>query len=354
VFRRRAAAGASSTAPSSVDALTTILLDGVGAVGVRAARQLADTPGIDTLLLAGRPPARAAEVAEALGERAQLVELGPEGPLPDGVDAVAAALPAGAGVAMARRALEAGVPFAATIDEASAIADVLELDQRARHADVALAPSCGLAPGFADVLARHAAEALDVADEVHVARSGVAGPACLAALRRARREPAMEWRDGEWHEERHGTAELVWFPEPIGARECEPMSSGIALLVRALPSVVRATVRAGEPPPRRMTWAGRRGLDEGWGSARVEVWGWRGKVREPTVYGVIDRTAVAAGTVLAVASARLAGIAPGLGARDGPTAGVHGLAALVEPVPFLAELARRGVKAAVFEGVRVA
>jgi hypothetical protein len=72
------------------------------------------------------------------------------------------------------------------------------------------------------------------------------------------------------------------------------------------------------------------------------------------VYGVIDRTAVAAGTVLAVAAVRLAGIAPGLDARDGPTSGVHGLAALVEPVPFLAELARRGVKAAVFEGVRVA
>jgi hypothetical protein len=72
------------------------------------------------------------------------------------------------------------------------------------------------------------------------------------------------------------------------------------------------------------------------------------------VYGVIDRTAVASGTVLAVAAACLAGIAPGLSARAGPTAGVQGLAALVEPVPFLAELARRGVKAAVFEGVRVA
>jgi hypothetical protein len=33
---------------------------------------------------------------------------------------------------------------------------------------------------------------------------------------------------------------------------------------------------------------------------------------------------------------------------------VHGLAALVEPVPFLDELAQRGVRAAVFEGVPVA
>jgi hypothetical protein len=334
--------------------LTTVLLAGIGAVGIRAARQLVDTPGIDTLLLAGRRSAQAGEIADALGERAHVIELGPEDPLPDGVDAVATAMPAAAGVAMARRALDAGVSFTSTIDDAGAIAELLELDERARHIGVVLAPSCGLAPGFADVLARHAAEALDVVDEVHVARSGVAGPACLAALRRARREPALEWRDREWHEDRHGTAELVWFPDPIGARECEPVASGIALLVRSLPSVVRATIRAGEPPPRRLTWPGRRGLDEGWGSARVEVWGWRGTVRESMVYGVIDRTAVAAGTVLAVAAARLAGVAPNLGARSGPTAGVHGLAALVEPVPFLAELARRGVKAAVFEGVRVA
>jgi hypothetical protein len=101
-------------------------------------------------------------------------------------------------------------------------------------------------------------------------------------------------------------------------------------------------------------WRSRRGLDENWGSVRVEAWGWRGRSRECMVYGVIDRTAIAAGTVLAVTATHLAGIAPGLGARDRPPAGVHGLAALVEPVPFLAELARRGVKAAVFEGVAVA
>ena len=34
--------------------------------------------------------------------------------------------------------------------------------------------------------------------------------------------------------------------------------------------------------------------------------------------------------------------------------GVQGLGVLVEPVPFLAELAQRGVRAAVFEGVPVA
>jgi hypothetical protein len=334
--------------------LTTLLLDGIGAVGIRAARQLVDTPGLEALLIAGRSSTRAEEIAEALGDRAHAVDLRPEDPLPDGVDVVAAALPPDLGVAAARRALDAGVPYASAIDDARAIDALLELDEQAQRNHVVVAPSCGLAPGLADVLARHAADALDSVDEIHVSRSGVSGPACLAVARKARREPAVEWHDGAWHEERHGNAELVWFPDPIGARECEPVASGIALLVRAFPGVARATVRLGEPPPRRLTWPGRRALDEGWGSGRMEVWGWRGRVRESMVYGVIDRTAVAAGTVLAVAVARLAGIVPGLRAREGPTAGVHGLSSLVEPVPFLAELARRGVKAAVFEGVRVA
>jgi hypothetical protein len=334
--------------------LTAILLDGLGAVGVRAARQLVDTPGIDALLINGRSSARAEEVADALGDRAHALELGPDDALPDDVDAVAAALPADAGVSLARRALEAGVPFVSTIEDAHAVEALLELDGQARRDGVLLAPSCGLAPGLADVLARHAMGALDSVDEVHVARSGVSGRACLAAARKARREPALEWRDSAWHEERHGSAELVWFPDPVGARECQPVAAGIALLVPAFPGVSRATVRLGEPPPRRRAWPGRRDLDESWGSARVEVWGWRGRVRESMVYGVIDRTAVAAGTVLAVGAARLAGVVPGLAGGEGPNAGVHGLAALVEPVPFLAELARRGVKAAVFEGVRVA
>ena len=309
VCRRRVAVGASSTAPSSADALTTILLDGLGAVGTRAARQLVDTSGVNELLVVDRDHSRAEDVAQVLGGVAHAVELRPEDPLPGSVDAVAAALPADAAVSLARGALEAGIPFTSTIDDAGAIAEVVEFSERAGRDSVVVAPACGLAPGLADVLARHAADALDSIDEVHIARSGVAGPACLANMRAARREPALEWHDGAWHEERRGSAELVWFPDPIGARECYSAASGIVLLVRAFPSVVRATVRMGEPPTRRRTWPGRRGLDEGWGSARVEVWGWRGTARETVVYGVIDRTAVAAGTVLALTAARLANCA---------------------------------------------
>ena len=82
---------------------------------------------------------------------------------------------------------------------------------------------------------------------------------------------------------------------------------------------------------------------------RVELWGSRDGARTSVVYGVIERTAVAAGTVLGVTTAWLAGAAA---VADVPP-GAHGLGTAVKPVPFLAELAHRGVKAATFEGVGV-
>jgi hypothetical protein len=39
------------------------------------------------------------------------------------------------------------------------------------------------------------------------------------------------------------------------------------------------------------------------------------------------------------------------GRGEAVRSGAGGLAELVEPVPFLAELARRGVRAAVFDGI---
>jgi hypothetical protein len=84
---------------------------------------------------------------------------------------------------------------------------------------------------------------------------------------------------------------------------------------------------------------------------RVEAWGWRDTARASVVYGMIERTAVAAGTVLGVTGAWLAGALPALTTIT--ETGAFGLGTVVEPVPFLAELARRGVKAAAFEGLAV-
>jgi len=335
--------------------LTAVLLVGTGAVGVCAARQLVDTPGLERLLIAGRDHARVQTITNALGERAEPAPFAPGDALPAGVTAVATALPPALDAAVAGSAVAAGVPVASVGDDEHAVTALLGLDAGARDAGIAVAIGCGLAPGLADVLARHAAGVLDRIDEVHVARSGVAGPTSRASLRRARRGRPAEWQDGVWHRERRGAAELVWFPDPVGARECEPVAAGTALLVAEFSGLRRATMRFDELPPASIAETlTRRRADDSWGAVRVEVWGWQGQVRAPVVYGVIERTAVAAGTVLAVTAARLAGALPTLPLRASHEHGAQGLGALLEPPPFLAELARRGVKAAVFEGVAVA
>jgi hypothetical protein len=185
-----------------------------------------------------------------------------------------------------------------------------------------------------------------------VSRAGTAGDACVATATKALRDKPGELRDGAYEETRRwGGHELVWFPEPVGPRECERVAAGVHLLQDAVPEAGRISVRIARPdagPTAR--WLRRRDPEGTWGALRVEVWGRRGAAREPIVYGAIERTAIAAGTVLGVTTAALAGALPGL---VKPSAGVCGLGAVVEPRPFLAELSRRGVKAAIFEGVPV-
>lgn len=333
--------------------MTTALLVGTGAVGGRAARQLLETPGIDRVLVTDRR-AESAVALQSVMDVEAIEWTAPQAP-PAGVGVILAAVPNDDDLVVARCALEHGVPFVSAADDHDAITALLGLDDAARAAGVTLAGGCGLAPGLADVLACHAAGALDAVEEVHVARAGVAGPASATVVRRARSEKAAEWRDGVWLDARAAGPELVWFPDPIGARDCELAAGGLDLLVRSMPELLVATLRLAEPPARgmgerlneRLTG---RSAPEGWGAARVEVHGRRGSARESIVYGVVERTAVATGTVLALVAAYLCG-ALALGAPA--PAGVHGAATIVDPVRFLAELNRRGVKAAVFEGVAV-
>ena len=336
--------------------MSSVLVAGLGDVGVRTARQLLDTPGVDQVYVAAHDLDHARTVASALHDGATPWELHHHAPsFPDGLAAIAAALPGDVDIELAAAAVNAGVSYASAADDAETITALLALGADAQRAGTRVAVGCGLAPGLSDVLARHAAAALDSVDEIHVARWGVGGDACIESVRRAHREPALEWRDGELVEDRAHGNELVWFPDPVGARECRLVAAGLELLVAANPGVERATMRLGGPTQRlrvrrALTPPPRRDPGAGWGSVRVEAWGTRGVARDAVVYGVIEHTAVAAGTVLGVTAACLANAVDGVIATE---PGAFGLGAAVAPAAFLAELARRGVKAAAFEGAVV-
>jgi saccharopine dehydrogenase-like NADP-dependent oxidoreductase len=327
--------------------VSAVLLVGTGQVGVRAARQLVDSPGLDHVWITSRDRSRAADLVEAMGDRASVHRSAPgrRPELPPGVTTVVVATAAPEAYRWVRSAVDAAVPVAAVVDDGFG-----ELEVGATERGVPVVTGCGLGPGLTEVLARHAADAFDVVDEVHVARVGAAGPACTVAVQDARRETPGEWRDGAWRTDRAFGPELLWFPEPMDARECQLVRTGVAACIATVPGVRHATSRLGAPPTvgRFRRGLGRDPKDQGWGAARVEVSGWRDGTAGTLVYGVVDRTAVVAGVVLAVTGAALAG---GLDAGVTAPAGVRTLGEVTTPVPFLAELGRRGVKAAAFEGV---
>ncbi len=324
--------------------MTGVLLAGLGEVGVRAARQLVETPGVQTVMIAARPSRRVEEVCSSLGPMARRVDWTPGDPVPSSTNVIASALPAEWHVRVAEAAIAAGVAAVLAADDSESLGALAALSAKAAAAGVTIAAGCGLAPGLACVLARHAGSLFDAVDEVRIARSGIAGEASERAVRDERRPLPTVLRGGRW---RSGSrlGELVWFPEPINARDCQLVTGGGPLLAEAFGSLDRLTWSLAEGGRKRVGLR-RVDPDDGWGAIRVEVFGRRDGEASSVVYGLVDRIALAAGATLAVAAAELGGF----GVERVVRPGVHSLAALVDPVQFLAELATRGVRAAAFVG----
>jgi saccharopine dehydrogenase-like NADP-dependent oxidoreductase len=323
-----------------------ILLIGAGAVGARAARQLVEADDVGALLIAGSSPARCESVAASSGTKAAAFDPGRASHAR--LDAVVLAGPSGTHLEAARTHLAAGRAVVSTSDDVEEVRALLDLDAEARERGLPVVVGAGFSPGMTCLLARHAAADLDEVDEVHVARTGTGGPACARAHHRALGSRSLDWRDHAWQRRPAGSGrELCWFPDPIGAQDCYRAALPDALLlVPAFDGVGRVTARMAATRRDRLTaWAPmlRRPHPEGLvGAVRVEVRGRRGEARDVRVLGALDRPAVAAGAVAALA-ARAA-------ARGELAPGAAGLANVADPVHWLAELARIGIKAAVFEG----
>ena len=336
--------------PGQIFADVRAAVIGLGAVGARAARQLISTPDVDEIYVFDSDPVRLAEVGTALGERA--VPLA--GPEVDGhgVSVVVLATPAGEQLDLVRTHLERGAHVVSVSDSVEDVTALLALDGEARRRGVRLVVGAGFAPGLSCLLARHGAATFDSIDEVHVAKYGTGGPACARQHHHALNHNAMDWRDGGWLQRRGGSGrELCWFPEPVGGQDCyrAALADGL-VLVPAFPGIERVTARLAATRRDRMTARLpmlRPPHPEGvLGAVRVEIRGRRGPASDVLVLGSMDRPGVAAGAVAAVAALRVAN-------DPEQRVGAFGLAEVVDPLAVLSDLARRGVKAAVFEGAPV-
>lgn len=319
---------------------------GVGAVGARAARQLLSIGPLDQLAVVDTLPGRAEAAANTLGEPAVAATAVPPDLGPG--DVVILAHP-GSHRAGAEAALAQGCHVVSVADGLEEVKALLALDAEARERGQHVVVGAGFSPGLSCLLAAFAAQSFERVDEVHVAKVGTGGPACARQHHLALAGPALDWRDGGWDRRGGGSGrELCWFPDPVRGVDCyrgalpEP-----SLLAPAFPGAARVTARMGASRRDRLTARLpmlRKPHPEGdLGAVRVEVRGARGSALDDRVVGAVDRPAVAAGTVAALAARW---------ALDGrlTRTGAAGLARMAEPGPMLAALAERGVKVAVFDG----
>jgi len=320
---------------------------GCGAVGARAVRQLASTSELEEVVVVDQDRTRADAVVQAVGPKTRAATFTPDLLRPR--DVAVLALPDGHRE-LAETALEREAHVVSASDAEPEVRALLGLATEARERGLHIVVGAGFAPGLSCVLARHAATLFDVVTELHVAKAGTGGPACARQHHLALSGGSIDWRDRAWLRRSGGSGrELCWFPEPVAAQDCYRAHLPDALLLApAFPTATRVTARvAASRRDRLSSWLPmlRSPHPEGLiGALRVELRGRRGPAHEVAVLGAIDRPAVAAGAVAAVSAAWTVS---GRFAR----VGAGGLALLLaDPVPFLHELAGRGVRAAVFEG----
>ena len=317
---------------------------GLGAVGTRAARQLASTPEVETVVVADPKSARVAEVAASLGAKASTHSVSTG--LPD-ADVVVLAMPSALQPEMAADLVARGTSVVCTADSVEATRALLDLGPEAEARSVTVAVGSGFGPGFSCVLARFAAEGFDTVDEIHVARLGTGGPACARQHHDALAGEAIDWRDGGWQRRPAGSGrELYWFPDPIGAADCYRAELPDALLlVPAFPGVGRVTARLAATRRDRLTarfpMVRKPHPEGGLGALRIEVRGRGPEGIDVQILGAMDRPGVAGGAVTALAAVEI-------GSGRALRTGAAGLADLVEAKSFLSSLAQRGVKAARF------
>lgn len=318
---------------------------GAGACGARAGRQLLSPEPPDDLVLVDPDRSRAEAVAASLGPPTRVAA---EVPALEAGDVLLVAAP-GSHRSTAEQALDDGAHVVSLSDSVAEVRALLELDAHAVSRGLHVVAGAGFSPGLSCVLAALAGRGFERVQEVHVAKVGTGGPACARQHHRALAGRACDWRSGDWERRSSGSGrELCWFPDPVRAVDCYRAELPEALLlVPAFPGVDRVTARLAANRRDRLTARLpmlRRPHPEGeLGAIRVEVRGVQGSALDDRVLGAVDRPAVAAGAVAALAC-RWA--VEGRLSRPGAS----GLAGLVEPGSFLATLAERGVKVAVFEG----
>jgi len=274
-------------------------------------------------------------------------------------------------VPMARAAIEVGVNYVDICDDYGPVEELFSLDEEARRAGVTVVTGLGWTPGITNVLARYGAEQLDRVDEINIAWAGGAadskGLAVIMHVFYAVTGEVPTFKDGQLVKVPASSSsgrEEVEFPPPLGrihVFHCghpEPLTipryievNTVTLKGALTPDWnnklvdVFAALRLIDTPAKRERVARIIHAIEGLfrvggvtcSGARVDVKGRKDGKAMTLSYSVADKMG------------RLTGIPASIGARwlaEGrlKTKGVFAPEGCIEPVPFLAELEKRGIK----------
>ena len=283
----------------------SIAVIGVGVVGARVARQLTSS-GIPVLLYDER-----SDVQQALAQSLRALELTDLTKLDPTTTPVVVLATSSAQAPLAKILLELGHHVVCTGDDVEDIRELLQLDEIARQEKRVLIVGAAACPGLSGLLVAELAPRVDTIDEIHVAFHGTGGPGCARQHHRALAGDAVGWHDGEWIDRPGGSGrELLWFPEPLGGKDCyraelpEPL-----LLHRSFPEVSRISARMSATRRDRLTarlpMMSPPHAEGGVGGVRVEIRGSLNGERCTEVAGVTERTGIIAGAVAASSAAAL-------------------------------------------------
>ncbi|MDQ3662585.1 MAG: saccharopine dehydrogenase NADP-binding domain-containing protein [Actinomycetota bacterium] len=367
--------------------MRALILGATGAIGRTVAAELARSPEVERLWLAGRSEARLAWLLDVFsGDSSRISahafdlhdhalrdrhfrELSPD-------LVISCVGPAGQlELPCARSAVEVGASWLSSANDQDAVEAIPSLDGQAAAAGVTVVSGCGLSPGLTNLLVALAARELDEVEEIEIATArsarDPAGQAALSQLLISLSGPAPSVADGRPTSEVGPKAShLVYFPEPVGWVETfAGASPELTTLVQTWPDLrllrwrvglvekpVMDTLRllAGGPWVSllaRRGPVGGRALQQAfgawprsgpaWSAARVDVRGSAGALPRSISLGVVDHLVNLTALPLVAAAGEL------VAGRSGP--GVRAPEQAFEPKSLLARIGRRGVRIARLE-----
>jgi len=225
-------------------------------MGSALAYDLAHSDGVDRVILADINGDRAKKVAGMIGGKVEPVQLDTQVPeqvirAMKGVSVAIGATSYTQNVGLTQAAITAGIHFCDLGGNMDVVDRQISLDALAKAAGVCILPNCGLAPGFASVVAAGGAKRFSSLDEIHIRVGGLPQHPqpplnyqlvfSAEGLINEYLEPAEVIRDGKQQRvDSMLDLEEIDFPPPFGKLEAFNTSGGTSTLTRMFDGKVKA------------------------------------------------------------------------------------------------------------------